>query len=277
MTDEPATEGVDDLPEDTDKVDLEPLKGYDPELYQVMNRRVGTLYGTTKELRKTLDEMSRANKVLFEKVQGMEKRGAESERQQILDQIKTASEEGDHEKVATLTDRLTRLNSSSKDGSDPEPKAEDTAARSSTDGKGKEAPDPAEVMSSEDEARLAKWVNEKDSEGNPVRPWLQEGHPKYKRAMAAAQAVMADESLTPAQMMAEMDSIMGMQKPSPQAAVLTPGQPPRTGKSSKPKATPEQKAAAEAMGVKLDEYMAVVAQSETYPDGSMVKTLELED
>lgn len=276
MSEENGTEAT-ELPEDAGKVDLEPLKGYDPELYQVMNRRVGTLYGTTKELRKTIEQQGKDMRFMLDELKSFRESTQSTEREQILEGIKTASEEGDHEKVATLTDRLTRLNSNSK-GNSPDatpepPKAEDTAESKD----GKETPDLSEYMSSEDEARLAKWTNERDNEGNLVRPWLQENHPKYKRAMAAAQAVMADEGLNPAQMMQEIDSIMGTQKQSsPQSQVLSPGMAPRKG-ASKPKATPEQIRVADAMGVKIDEYMAIYDQSEKYQDGSMVKVLELED
>lgn len=269
MSEEVGTEA--ELPEDTGKVDLEPIKEFNPELYDVVNRRLGTMYGVTKELRKTVEQQGKDMRTMFDKLQGMEDRGKESERQQILDGIKSASEEGDHEKVATLTDRLTKLNSNSKGETAKEP------ADKPESSKGEEKPDLSEFLSSEDEARLVKWTNERDSEGNLVRPWLQESHPKYKRAMAAAQAVMADESLTPAQMMTEIDSLMGTQRVQPNSPVLTPGTPQRKGTSSKPKATPEQRRTAEAMGVNLEEYMGVIAGSESYPDGTMVKILELED
>lgn len=271
MSEEIGTEAA-ELPEDTGKVDLEPLKTIDPDLYSVVDRRIGTMYGVTKELRKTVEQQAKDMRAMFDKLNSIETRGAESERQQILDGIRAASEEGDHEKVATLTDRLTKLNSNGKGDAAAKPADEPKSSK-----QGADTPDLAELLSTEDEARLVQWTNERDSEGKPVRPWLQESHPKYKRAMAAAQAVMADESLTPAQMMAEIDSIMGTQKTQPQAPVLTPGTPARKGTSSKPKATPEQRRTAEAMGVSLDDYMGVVAGSESYPDGTMVKILELED
>lgn len=265
MTDEP-----ENLPEDTGKVDLTPLKDGDPDLYQAVDRRIGTMYGVTKELRKTLEQQSKDMRVMFDKLSNMEQKGAESEREQILDGIKSASEEGDHEKVATLTDKLTRLTSTDK--GDPGP---DTGTPSSPGKEDKQEPDLSEFLSTAEEAALAKWSNEKDSEGKPVRPWLDENHPQYARAMEAVQVVLKDKTLTPTQMMAEIDRIMQPQRP--QTPVLTPSAPPRQGKSQQPQITPEQRQVAEMMGVDPKEYMAVVAGSEQYPDGTMVKVLELDD
>lgn len=272
MTEEAGSE-TQELPEDTGKVDLTGLP--DAERH-VIGRRLGTLTKTVKELREQLDESAKASRVLFDEVKGIKAKGEESERQQILDGIRDASEEGDHEKVATLTDRLTRLNSNGKDDT---PGAEKPTSAEPEKKKEPAESDLSEVMSSEDEARLNLWINEQDTEGKPVRPWLQEGHPQYKRAMLAAQAVMADDGLKPAEMMQEIDRIMGTSKstPSPTTSVLSPGSPPRRQPTQKPKATPEQLAVAEAMGVKPDEYMAVVAGSEKYQDGTIVKVLELED
>jgi hypothetical protein len=261
-----------ELPEDTNKVDLEPLKEADPDMYNVVNRRVGTLYGVTKELRGTLDEMAKANKALFDKVSAIEEQGKESKVDTIRAGIKEAAEEGDYERVATLTDELTTIKSS--EGRKPA----ETEAPPPKD-PGSDKPDLSEFLTPDEEVQLTRWANETDDNGQARRPWLGEGHPQYSRAMKMAEAAMADPSFnTAAEVMAEVDRLMGLSNQPGPAPVMTSTPPPRRS-NSKPsqQATPEQRRAADLMGVKLDDYMAIVNNSEKYADGTMVKILEIED
>ena len=182
----------------------------------------------------------------------------------IEDEITEAVRNSEHEKVATLTGKLIDLKSVPKAQEPPEKKTE----------KVQEQDDPLADLMPEQRARLDKWARETNEDGSPKRPWFAQGHEEYESAVWHLAGMLKNPKLTdnPDAMMSRMDELMGLKvetksvvKRNIPTVLESAGATRRSGNSGP---TQAQVAAAEAMGVQIENYMKIVGE-QTLPDGKM--------
>lgn len=91
------------------------------------------------------------------------------------------------------------------------------------------SPENVSTLSYEDQFVVNSWQDERDTQGNLLRPWAfntgtpENPSPAYMHALAETQAVMSNPrfaNLTMEQKMTEVDRRMGVQRSSPQQSVL---------------------------------------------------------
>ena len=219
-----------------------------------------------KDMERNFKESATANKALLERVEEISRSSIERNAERIKAEIKSAAETGEYEKLATLTEELVKVTSSTPatkpSKADPSPKSEPET---------QSTPDLSEVVGVEDEAALRRWAMEKSEDGTFVRPWLHPEHPKNARAQSMIQAVMNDNEFKTAEdKMAEVDRLMGLNKAPRVPPVLSPSSVGNRGNAARmPQATPAQRAVAEEMGVPIEKYMAMVAASPKDQSGRM--------
>lgn len=264
MSDEQqAPEGAQpDRPEGWEQIDFNRI----PEDYRgVVESRLNRMYRQVKDGQRTMAQLLNDQKALISKVEKLDARGATKEIDEIKAELRQAAEVGDYGKIADLTDKMTSVKStlSNRD----EPKAPTT--------KEPEPPDVADLMSAEDEARMRAWAAERDGEGALTRPWVSPEHPSYRRAKALLQGFIIEGGMTPAQIMAELDSLMGTRsRPRAQGPVMSGAQPP-SSKGKAPKLTAEQVQVAKMMGITPERYAASLQADPTDTEGRRVYRREI--
>lgn len=201
----------------------------------------------------------------------MSKSDTERETERLKADIQQAAQAGEYDKLATLTDRLTKLNSQDRGSAKPQ----ETAAAKPTEQQADTSPrDISEALTAEQEAQLRVWASETDDQGTLRRPWMQPGHPKHNAAMLTIQAVLQDpdhKERSALEIMAETDRRMGVRQTRQVAApaVLSSTIAPRTGNAGVPKLTEQQARIADNLGVKRDRYAKMLGQTGRRSDGKM--------
>ncbi len=126
------------------------------------------------------------------------------------------------------------------------------------------APEIHEVLTAEEQAQLTVWAQEKDVNGQLIRPWAFPGHPKHQVFVKTVEGIQSDPDLegkSALEKMAETDRRMGVSRGTPRIApVLSGGGSPNRGGKG-PNLNNEQKAIAARMGVKPEAYAAMLADS----------------
>lgn len=200
-----------------------------------VQKRFNQVYGYLKQNERTLTEMASHLRNVQENAdkvaQEAEKRGRERALAELKAQHKQALETANFDAAADITEKIADL------------KAEEKTARKPVERQAEEAGSPA--LPPEIHGAIRNWASEMDEAGNFKRPWAQAGHPQNKRAVSIAAGVFEDPEFAgrPGAALAEVDRLMGLQRPVRNAAgVLSddPGQRPRTraiGLSDAEKAT----------------------------------------
>ena len=249
-------------PEGWEQVDFE--KDDRQKIEQRFHRTYGQLkriQGEQKATNATVKERVGANKVMLER---LTEREAKEQAKVLEGEISEAAKVGDGEKVATLTSKLIDLKSTPKAPAQVEQKPE----------KDPETDDPLADLMPEQRTRLDNWAREVNEDGSPKRPWFAQGHEEYESAVWHLAGMLKNPKLTdnPDAMMSRMDELMGLKvetksvvKRNIPTVLENAGATRRSGNSGP---TQAQVAAAEAMGVKIENYMKIVGE-QTLPDGKM--------
>ena len=255
-----------------DHVDFNDL-GLEPAKLQILEGRWKSVYGRMKDFERAVKQAGEDNKALFDRVQELSRSDQERTSDRIKADIKAAAEAGEFDKLATLTEELVKATSTAKA---PTPgKVEVKPSESKPE---ESAPDIAEHLTVEQQAALQAWAHEKDEQDQYRRPWLQPEHPQNKRAMRLIKSIAEDDTMSFKDKMAEVDRLMGIPEKTRQpSSVLTPSLVGNRGAPGKtPALRPEQKAMAEAMGVKPEAYAAVLAKSPKKANGEMIMSYAVE-
>lgn len=269
MADENENVGLD--PEfkgaDTDGFERIDTSVLPPNIARVVEARLGRYHRQTKEgqkqireLKATMDQMAKDNRALFDRLNA---RDAE----EVKTGIKEAFEKGDGDKLDTLTTKLVDIKS--------KPAAEGPSEKSPEKPAEKPDVDLSDFMTAEEEALFLAWAGETGDDG-PLRPWLGENHPKYKRAMGVIDAALKDDELRNKGAKAVMDEVDRMMNV---AKTESPAQPQRrvasvlSGSANPPRNQPsarlsaDQARAADLMGVTREAYAKSMAAIPKTTDG----------
>lgn len=243
-----------DRPEGWEQVDYSQLQ---PDIRPVVEARINRLYGQVKESQRVMNQLAADNKTLLDRLGNIEAGMASSQAADFRAQLKEAAEQGDYERVATLTEQ--RLNATSKPAVETAPQKSE--AREETPAP--ESVDISEHLSAEEEAFVAAWYQERDASGNLLRPWADPNNKDFQSAAEVFNANWNRPSVRQNGVMAvlsEVDRVMGTQKPAQQTAAPVMR---NTGRSmpssSSGKLTAEQKEAAALLGVSEDLYTKEIA------------------
>lgn len=235
-------------PAEPDKKDLYVEKIEDPSI----QARINQLYGKTKFLERTNGELADLNKQLLDRLEKLENNLTSKETNDRIAVLKAASvkalEDGNYKAATEINIELARLTAAS------EKKPETPPAKTKE-----------EINLSEHEVALYKgWLEARDADGNFLRPWAFENHPRHQEAIEMANGLLADprldalpegERLTT--VLKELDRLMVPKaKAKPAAATVLSGEDHRPNRKSG--LTEEQKAAARAMGLTEERYAAAV-------------------
>ena len=222
--------------------------------------RYKRVYGHVKRNERIINTMAQDNKVLFEATQkyaerlaNVEKMLAEKGTSDSLSWLQTerknAIDAGDLARVSDLSDKIAEVKVKIELGK--------------VTGAKKQAP-PVQMTRTQQEQdflgsdlrdAFTDWAAEKDKSGNVLRPWAQTGHPKFRRAVEHAAAVLNDpefQNEDSGVMLKEFDRLMGFSKPTTQAVLS--GKNEDGGQVKAPKLSAEQAAVAKKMGVDPAKY-----------------------
>ena len=228
--------------------------------------RFKRVYGHVKRNERIIATMAQDNKVLFEATQkyadrlaNLEKTIAEKGTSDSLSWLqaerKNAIEAGDLARVSDISDKIAEVKVKIELGKvtgakKPAAPVQMTRTQQEQDFLGSELRDA-----------FTDWAAEKDRSGNLLRPWAQTGHPKFRRAVEHAAAVLNDPDFQNEDsgiMLREVDRLMGFSKQTTQAVL--------SGKNEDgvqvkaPKLSAEQLAVAKKMGVKPEKYAEQMAR-----------------
>ena len=220
--------------------------------------RFKRIYGHVKRNERVIGQMAGDNKVLFEanqklldRLAGVEKhiseKGTADSLSWLTSERKNAIEAGDLARVSDLSDKIAEVRLRSEVGKLTKPR---------------EAP-PVQMGTKQEQDFLGSdlreaftgWAAEKDKSGNLARPWAQTGHPKFRRAVEMAAAVLNDPEFQgedTGAVLREVDRLMGNSKPA--AATVLSGKNEEGGRVKPAKLSAEQLAVAKKMGVKPEAY-----------------------
>lgn len=198
---------------------------------EMIERRFNRVYGSMKMNEAAMRQMAEDNRKLIERLEAMESSQAKKETDSRLAELKakkiSALENGDNEAVVEIDDQIATLRSRPEPEKKPEKKQEDPG-----------------WFTQERQQAVVRWASEKDSEGNPLRPWAQENHPKNARCIEITNGVLNDPDFAGAdigEILSEVDRLMAPPKRKQPAAVLSGDTPPRPKQGDKIKLTEEQK------------------------------------
>ena len=228
--------------------------------------RFKRVYGHVKRNERIIATMAQDNKVLFEATQkyadrlaNLEKtiaeKGTSDSLSWLQNERKNAIEAGDLARVSDLSDKIAEVKVKIELGKvtgakKPAAPVQMTRTQQEQDFLGSELRDA-----------FTDWAAEKDRSGNLLRPWAQTGHPKFRRAVEHAAAVLNDPDFQNEDsgiMLREVDRLMGFSKQTTQAVL--------SGKNEDgvqvkaPKLSAEQLAVAKKMGVKPEKYAEQMAR-----------------
>jgi myosin heavy subunit len=255
-----------DRPEGWEQVDYEDLKAKaGAETAKVVEARIGRLWGQFKERDTLYKQLIEDQKVLVGRLDEMSKTDKDRQGDNVKAEIRKAAEEGRYDDLATLTEKLVKLNSQERPAEKSPEKAKETKPAI-------EVPDGSEIMTSEEEAQLRVWAAETDANGQALRPWMNPAHPKHKAAVKTIEAVLVDpdfEGKTALDKMAETDRRMGVSRGTRVAPVLTSNASPNRGNARVPALSTEQRRIAENMGIKPEAYAKMLGLTDKKSDGSM--------
>lgn len=170
-----------------DWVDFSQLPG---EIRETVEPRFHRLYRQLMASDANNKETVKMNMALAEKIEKLQEttqkqldiHSEEQKNKELADvrgQIRQAADEGDGDRVLELTSQLVDVQKKY------EPKEEPTE-------KPEEKKEPTGGGLSEEDAKyVTDWTEERDDLGNPVRPWIQPGHPLQKFATDLALALMS--------------------------------------------------------------------------------------
>ena len=243
-------------PEGWEQIDYDKLQ---PDVRPVVEARIGRLYGQVKEGQRVMNQLADDNKTLLGRLKGIEDNIQTGRTGDIKAELKQAAEAGDYERIATLTEELVKT--TSKAAEETAPQKKETPGESGT----QNPVDVTEHMSADEEAFVAAWYAEKDGNGNPIRPWANQGHQDFQAAanvftMNWNRPSVKDQGVKA--VLAEVDRVMGTQKPAQKNASVmrSSSSGPSSGTNqSKSKLTTEQRQAAELLGVSEEDYSKEVA------------------
>jgi len=228
----PETKAPAKEPDGTDFVEIE-----DPKLAARFRR----LYGHVKSLERgnhALVEHTTALQKKLEEITGLVETGQTvAATKQIKDQLVLAKQRGDAAAEVELTDRLTKVNATPRQGT--------------------QLPPPPQTETIElNEAR--QWESETDAEGNFLRPWAQPTHPRFNEAMALAKTLVGDPTVGAdmTRVLSAIDKKMGLKtapakRPSASTVMSSDARPPR---GELPDLTNEQLLVAKRMGIPPKDY-----------------------
>lgn len=226
--------------------------------------RFKRVYGHVKRNERVISTMAEDNRVLFnanqkltDRLAAVEKhlvdKGASDSLTWLQGERKDAIEAGDLARVADLSDKIAEVKLRAEVGKLTRPKQAAPVQM---------APREQDFLGSDLRNAFTGWAAEKDKSGNLARPWAQTGHPRFRRAVEMAAAVLNDPDFQdegPEAVLQEVDRLMGNVKQS--AAAVLSGKNEDGAKSKTPKLSAEQLTIAKKMGVKPEAY---AAQMEKY-------------
>ena len=167
--------------------------------------RFKRVYGNLKEYERSNIKLAQQNGELFKRLEELETRyhtKDTGDRLSVLkSEKKSAYEAGDIDKVMEIDDQIMELRSKPAEKKEHKENYEAVAD---------------EWLTPERKAVLNTWAGEQDKDGNPVRPWADQKHPKYKRLIEMAAGVMSDPDFTDQPLektLEEVDKLMGLEKP----------------------------------------------------------------
>ena len=196
-----------------------------------------------------------ANQKLLERLSAVEKhiteKGATDSLSWLQTERKNAVEAGDLARVADLSDKIAevKMRAELSKATAPRPQAPPVPMT--------QTPKEQDFLGPDLREAFTDWAAQKDKTGNFLRPWAQTNHPKFRRAVEHAAAVLNDPEFQgedPGIMLKEVDRLMGHVKPA-NAEVLS-GKNEEGGKVKPTKLSQEQLAVAKKMGVKPEAYAA---------------------
>lgn len=234
-------------PENNDFDPKERVEITDPKVQKKFNHIYKQMKASDTRNQMYMDLLERQQKEIDEmKARFSQTDTAEAERV-LLGRMKEASETGDEEKAHKIMLELIDLRAENKMKSLQQPKEIK-----------KQIPeyDP-------DVQTVVKYAQEADASGNPLRPWLVQGHPQHENAMrlagAVAMQVNADLGYVDVEeVFTRMDEAM-KKKAAPQTSTRAP-EPMRGGLTNnqtrgKIKLSPQELAICQKMNVKPEEYV----------------------
>lgn len=192
------------------------------EMDEPTQKRFNRVYASMKAQESALSQAAKDNRALAERIEKMEREGAESKNTAELMRLRDAKAEAikadDVDKIVEIDERLVDLKVAEK---------EKPAPRTETD--------PG-WFTPQREQQLVSWAGEADQNGQVKRPWAAVGHPKNPRCVEITNAVINDPEFMGAEMpeiLAEVDRLMAPRKTNQNATVLAgSGDGPRTQKDS---------------------------------------------
>ena len=217
------------------------------ELSPEQQKRFNRLYAQMKTQDGALKEMGGMLRKLIDDVTDLRGAKAAQELTRLNDEADKAFAEGDYKKArALMTQAITAELKPAMEGKPEAKKSSDDGAQ----------------LSPDQEKVIQRWAAETNEDGSLKRPWVQQGHPKQKRAAAIAMALFEDPDYaekTTDEILSEVDRLMGLEGPKPKAtqpAVLGNGATLRKPAQKNPSLTEEEKMVARKMGMTYERYAA---------------------
>lgn len=219
-----------------------PKQGTDfQEFDEKTQQRFNRVYRNMKQYERIVEEQGGQLKSALEKLEDME---AQLEAAQTSEQVEAlkaekvaALEEGDYQRAVDIDERMMEVSKPKEAAPPPQP-------------------EPAPTLSLEDQARLETWALERDESGQLKRPWASDGHPLWAKTRSVTEAALADPNLGNLdQILAEVDRVMLPPKVTrTTSGVMSSADNPRPTQSKTPELTPDQKIAADKMGISHKRY-----------------------
>ncbi len=217
--------------------------------------RFKRIYGHMKQYERAVDQMSKDNRALIEKVEKIEAGAASQAANDQLTILRgrkvKALQDADFEAVAKIDDQLLDMKVKTAPKTDQKP---ETPA---------DGVDLSQWLTKDEENDIVTWAQEKDASGKFVREWATNlSHPKHVRGREIAVAVVSDpdfQGKPVSEILAEVDRLMGEAPKAtrPAASVLTGNMNQRQRAGDTP-LNEQQKFVAEKMGMTPQRYQAAV-------------------
>lgn len=220
--------------------------------------RFKRIYGHVKRSDRIIGTMAEDARVLYNANQKLTDRlaalethlvnkGASDSLIWLQTERRTAVEAGDLARVADLSDKIADVKLRSEVGRLTQPRQAPLVQM---------AQPQQDFLGPDLQSALKDWAGEKDKSGAFIRPWAQETHPKFRRAVEMAAAVLNDPEFQGEDsdsVLNEVDRLMGQVKQS--SATVLSGKEHATEPKG-PKLTAEQVTVARKMGVSPERYAA---------------------
>ena len=206
--------------------------------------RFKRVYRNMKEYERGLQELAAHNAQLHQTLEEIKAQGFQIQKQAEIDSVQQdiirATEKGDTRTAVAAQTKLAGLQAEAVQQQQP-------------------VQVPQVQVPSVERNLIEDWKWEAGDDGNFRRPWAHERHPKYREAYELTRQIALDPQYKGdvQAILSAVDQKMSTgKKPNPTTATVLAGTPRRQSSKSEP--TPDQKLAAQRMGVPLERYMAQV-------------------